>query len=466
MVNHKMKQIPIALLLLFVLPILLPACATYDMEIPGVAMEQYAPADLPHLFDRVMQERRQDGVLLAGVETVDITPYDRKVWIAGFGPGRKSRGVRDPISARICYLDDGQEAVVLITMDVVGLLNQDVNRIRGLVTAKHPRRIQVIATHNHQGPDTMGYWGPGLLFPVDRGVDEDWMAKTIQAVALGVNRAIRSAQPVRIAFGSIEMESGWSTNLWFPEGEGPNDREISVMRLEKNGGEPLATVVNWACHAESLLSQNKISADFPGYFYEACKKSGGGTGIFLPGALGGMITTRINRYELRRQYRQTEKRVAWAKKLGQRLADFAFKALEDQPRLDQAPIAISSRDLRIPMENWLFRVVVDNGILCVDDRVVEDKTFVTETSVLRIGPATFAMAPGEPFPSIGMKLKKAMPADQTHFVVGLANDELAYMMLPEEWEDDHYNYERSMSCGPQTGRLVLDSLLALLTGRP
>jgi hypothetical protein len=185
-------------------------------------------------------------------------------------------------------------------------------------------------------------------------------------------------------------------------------------------------------------------------------------GMLLQGSLGGMITGMPNRYELRPQYRQTEKRVAWAKRLGERLALIANEAVQDAPRLSQATLRLQSADLEVPMHNFLFRVAADNGILRVGDRATHGRVFQTEVSTLDIGPATLAMLPGEPFPSLGLRLKKAMTWAKPPFVVGLANDELAYMMTPEEWEDDHYGYERSTSCGRQTGQLVVDAVLALL----
>ena len=44
----------------------------------------------------------------------------------------------------------------------------------------------------------------------------------------------------------------------------------------------------------------------------------------------------------------------------------------------------------------------------------------------------------------------------------LTDDELAYMMLPDQWDDEHYSYERSMSLGPQTAKLVYDGFVGLL----
>jgi len=439
------------------------AGCSYDMTIPNVPMQSYQPAPIPQLLDQVAARSGPDQTLTAGVRVVDITPYDRKAWIAGFGPGRKSHGVLDPVTARILFLDDGRQAVVLIALDLVGLMNPDVNKLRALITSKYPHQVLVMCTHNHQGPDPIGYWGPGLLIPVDRGVDDDWMAKTMQDIALGVDRAIETAAPARLAFAETTVEPGWSTNLWFPEGAGPKDDRMAVIRVEKTDGTALATVINWACHAESLLDRNnKISADFPGFFYQACEKRGGGTGIFLNGALGGMVTEVPNRWELRKNYRSLAKRLEWTGQMGDRLAELALATVKDAPRLDRPRIALRRAEVEIPMQNSFFKIAADNGILRVGDRVVRERTFRSEVYALDLGPATAAFVPGEPFPSLGFLLKAAMPWAKPPMVVGLANDELSYMMMPEQWNDKHYGYERSMSCGRETGRLVYEALRALL----
>ncbi|NLH48254.1 MAG: hypothetical protein GX444_06580 [Myxococcales bacterium] len=434
-----------------------------SLQIAGVPLEKYRPIEVPKLFDRVMDERRADDVLVAGVQVVDVTPYDRKAWIAGFGQMRKSRGVLDPVTARIVYLDDGREAVVIVAADFVGMTASDVERLRSLVTAKHPQRIQFASTHNHQGPDTIGYWGPGLLIPVERGVDTDWFDKTLQAIALGVDEAIRRAEPVRLALGQAEMESEWSSNLWFPHNAGPIDRRLGVMRLERLDGRPLATIVNWGCHAETLLDINKkISADYPGRFYKYVEQRGGGTGVFLNGGLGGMISPRICRFDVRPQYKDLDQRIAWMDRLGDRLAELAVGAVKDKPRVTYAPIAVKSVGVEIPMRNGLLTTMARVKILPTTDRQIRDNHFFSEVNYLRIGGAHFATVPGEALPSLSLRLKDALPYAEVPFVVSLANDELGYIMMPEQWSDPVYSYERSMSCGPQTGQIIYDAFVGLL----
>ncbi|CAN0584141.1 unnamed protein product, partial [Laminaria digitata] len=116
--------------------------------------------------------RGQPGYIWAGAAHVDITPPEgAPVWLAGYGFQRPMQRVHDPISARAVYLDDGTHQVALVVADVVGLLHNSTQRIRRLIG---PGVQTVVAsTHNHQSPDTMGYWGPSILhaLPVQTGMD-------------------------------------------------------------------------------------------------------------------------------------------------------------------------------------------------------------------------------------------------------------------------------------------------------
>ena len=47
-------------------------------------------------------------------------------------------------------------------------------------------------------------------------------------------------------------------------------------------------------------------------------------------------------------------------------------------------------------------------------------------------------------------------------VVALGNDELGYILHPDDWPRDLYKYERSMSVGPQTWPLLESAARELL----
>jgi len=433
---------------------------------PAKAIPIDTAAPTEYLFDDCLKTLA--GVdqprLRVGAAAVDVSPYNYRVWIAGFGAGRISRGVLDPIFARALFIDDGRSPVVFLVLDVVGIGLPDVKRIRNLVTASAPERIIVIATHNHQGPDTLGMWGFGPFVPLESGILREYHEQMLRKAARAVELAVADAREASLSFGSVEIPEGWAENLWFPHDRSKLDSEMTVLRATDGQGRVIATLINWACHAEALFSRNhKISADFPGRFYREMEKRAGGTALFVSNAAGGMIVPYPSLFEERRNF-PLDKRVEFIDRMGAMLAQKTEEALEDARSYGPGEIRIDlvRSQVRVPVENSMYRAFAENGVFDISDRdLIGDEALVTEVYAVDLGPAVIATIPGEPFPAVGLAIKQAMDAPH-RFLFTLANDELGYMMLPDQFEDRAYRYERSASMGPQTGLLIQEAVLDLL----
>src|SRR6185503_18017520 len=69
--------------------------------------------------------------------------------------------------------------------------------------------------------------------------------------------------------------------------DGPCDRDVLVIRLDTVEGEPLATLVNYACHATIMGPANKlITPDFPGAMKRTVELEVGGKCLFFQGSAG------------------------------------------------------------------------------------------------------------------------------------------------------------------------------------
>jgi hypothetical protein len=94
----------------------------------------------------------------------------------------------------------------------------------------------------------------------------------------------------------------------------------------------------------------------------------------------------------------------------------------------------------------------------------------SEVSLTRVGPLWLAGVPGELLPKLGLALKEAMRAAGALYpaVVGLANDELGYILPQEDYcyPDDPFSpgahYEETMSVGPLMGPRVMEALGELI----
>lgn len=215
--------------------------------------------------------------VLAGAATVDITP-PVGLPMGGYG-GRSdpSRGIIDPLHARVAVLSDGAGEIAIIVCDLLGVGSELVAETRRLVEARAglpAERVLVAATHTHAGP-------AGLRL---RDAPE-FVAVTAAKLAGAVTMARRSAVPVRLEAGSVELSS-ISLNRRDPLG--PIEDTLRVLVADPGRDRPpVFTLVSYACHSTVREHDNlEYSADWPGAMARSLERNLGGTAIYLQGAAG------------------------------------------------------------------------------------------------------------------------------------------------------------------------------------
>lgn len=398
------------------------------------------------------------GPLVAGAAWADITP-EGSVFMAGFGFNRRSEGVRDPITVSCLYLDNGREAVALVSTDLVGLPRDDVEGARARIGPEMGPRTLIQATHNHEGPDTIGYWGWGVqgVFPLTSGRDPAYIGRVQDAIAECLARAMREARPARLRLAGSKAPAEITENIRRP---GFKDDEISVLHVETPEGGAIGTFINWTCHPETLWSEYRyLSADYVGHLRLQAQRRLGGVAVYANGALGGMVTPRIE------EGAPIEDRLALVESLGTRIGDLAADAVETSGAIygpEGVEIALGREVVSLPLNNWRFKLARRLGIL---DRPSADwrrGVVATEANYLRIGPAEMVGVPGEALPSVGEAIKHALGAPY-RFVLGLSGDEIGYILSEAEFADAKtYAYERTMSLGPRTWPILREKIEGLI----
>lgn len=433
----------------------LAACAnpptfTWPDRIPALAP---APGEFPTPYDTWKAARRglaKPG-LVAGAAVVDLTPKNiAGTWMAGYMAGKRPTGLHTPITGRVLVLDDGQTSLVLVNLDFVGLMHDRVMQIRREISVKSGMDVLIASTHTHAGPDTMGMWGPAVMMtvPLSSGVDEAYMQRVVRDVARAVFTAAAAARPVRLVAADISAPPGISENAHRP---GYKDDIITVLRVQGLDGNPVATVLNYACHAEFLGQNNsRLSADFPGHLYPELERREGGVALYFNGAVGGIIVPALPR--------RTEGMVHLREKAALRaatvLASYASRSLQNATELNVEQIRIRRLPLRVPVENETFLWLGKRGIFTRD---MSDRTLQSELWAIDLGELSILAVPGEIFPSLGFLYKEWMPGSYK-MLIGLANDELGYIMSSEEFMDPLYAYETTVSLGPRTGDLLTEAV--------
>ncbi|HSA20056.1 MAG TPA: hypothetical protein P5076_01295, partial [Myxococcota bacterium] len=316
-------------------------------------------------------------------------------------------------------------------------------------------RILLFSTHNHDGPDTLGLWGPAVLqlLPVKSGQDPaymDWLERRVARVIL---RAVASARPARALAGRFEAPAELAMN---PREPGEVDRLANVLRLEDRRGGTVATLVQWGCHAEALQDLNRLlSADFPGVYYREAEDALGGVAMYLSGPAGGMVEPPDP------PAAPLARRLATRERLGGALAAGAIQ--QAIGGMDELPSpALSVRVARVGLElqvGGLLDLAIGLGLL--DPRPLVDGRMTTELALVRLGPLSLLSLPGEPTPELGRAFAARLPGEY-RWVVGLGQDELGYLLSDRQWADPRFDYERSMSLGPGAAAQLLSVVDALV----
>jgi hypothetical protein len=123
------------------------------------------------------------------------------VWMAGFQNQRPAQGIKDDLMAVAIVIDDGNNRVGIVTADTVGLMRKFVLGVREAVPAEWDLDyLMVHATHNHEGPDTQGLWGPGFL---SSGVDPNYMQQLQQNILDALSEAIENLEPAQMSMARI-----------------------------------------------------------------------------------------------------------------------------------------------------------------------------------------------------------------------------------------------------------------------
>ncbi len=220
--------------------------------------------------------------LQAGAAKVDITDRD-------------AAPVNDPLYAKALVLRSDAATAVIITLDAVAIgelgrvRNSFLPNVRGRLEKElqiRPSHVLVNASHCH-----------GI-------VCEDVEQRAVEAV----KAALRNLAPVRVGAGRgredritenrrLKLKDGSEADVRHayslpPDedlaGIGPIDPEIGLLRLDREDGQPLAVVYNFACHPIQGVPSRGNTADIIGFASKAIEENlgGGALAIFLQGCAG------------------------------------------------------------------------------------------------------------------------------------------------------------------------------------
>jgi neutral ceramidase len=236
----------------------------------------------------------------AAVVKMDITPKDSQM-LLGY-QARKSIGIHDHIYHRIIILDDGTTQFILVSSDICEFSPSQYDRIAALLKQKfgiNPINLWWAATHTHSAPE-LGPPGLAAAFLVDRykhEFDTGYQALVENTLIEGIKEGLHKLVPARLGIGwgfsqaninrrAIDIDGKASLGL---NPDGPVDRRIGLIHLDKEDGTPLALIANYPIHGTVLSQANlEISGDAPGIVSEYVEQMIGVPLVFINGAMGNL----------------------------------------------------------------------------------------------------------------------------------------------------------------------------------
>lgn len=441
-----------------------------------------------------------------------------------------SKSVHEPLAVTSLFLREGDLSVVIITCDLILMPPEDALEFREAVaTALSIPAAQVMLSfsHSHATPSPVS-WGEHDYEATseEKEAVERFFDELKEKTVLSATKARDCAVPSRVASATGESDINVNRRERRSDGamllgrnpEGPADKEVGVLRIDTERGDPLTMVFNYACHPDVLGPKSSlVSPDFVGPARKAVEAVTGTTAIYMQGAAGDIypctgivngdagvrVATQLGRrlgseaarvFECIDTFQEPDERLEWvstnsittnwnyrerALPEGSQLA-ISRVVLEmptrPLPTEEEAAALVESRRkelTEIPSDAPLSSRLIANRRLAWANVQLEavrsslPPVLPVEMQAIRIGDAVLIAIPGELFTEIGLKIKEKSPFRHT-FVCAYTNGVYFYIPTKAAFEEggyevnSHQNYMRAAGPTSDWEEILVDKAAELL----
>ncbi|MBI4623253.1 MAG: neutral/alkaline non-lysosomal ceramidase N-terminal domain-containing protein [Verrucomicrobia bacterium] len=401
--------------------------------------------------------------LSAGAAAADITPDPKMMnWTVPLPYGE----VHDPLFARALVLSDGETRVAFLVWDLLDAREYAVARVRAALaeaTGIPAGNILVQGTHNHSGPKSE--MGPEPLTSrearTSKPAQQDplyraWANRLVGTCVEVVRKADGARRPATLAIGRAYVGE-WLFNRRPIQPDGmvrstlqPNDPYVmpggmrfgkldptmTVVSLQADGGQPIATLLQLSVHSVSVYGEYKgVSADWPGATVDRVRGALGGEAIFLQGCAGDVVPSRRG--------------FAAVKAMSELIAGRAVAAQTVALRLVPGKLRVSRAVIGLPATEAAGRDLKRGSI-------------ASEVQVITCGPLAIVTLPGEPLQDIGNEIQARSPFPHT-LVLGYANGRgVGYVGLPGGKAKGGYEMSEVGHGADEAGGFLAETAVRLL----
>lgn len=430
-----------------------------------------------------------------------------------------------PLYVTALALENDGLRVAIVDVDILILsagMDAEARDAVVAATGVPAQNIRIAYSHTHSGPAFISRW-------ITEGADlaKEWLDALPGQITDTVQSAFSGMQPVNVASGAgscdininrrpeDEHGSRFTGRNW----KDPVDHEVGVVAMDTLAGDPLATLMVYACHPTIMGHANKmVTPDFPGPARRVVEQTVGGTCLFLQGAGGNQgpvhgFTGDLNVYRregtklgleaarvrmdldpFKRRERLVEilpsgadlgiyddepvsqpddtLAVSWAEadlplrelRPLQELETRFEEAAAEVDRLREAAVAGEgesnpSKEMMLAISKAQKANIALNCVLLAE-RHAEDGHVSVSVQAIRIGETVLVAVPLEPFAEIGMDIKAKSPASRTFFS-GFSNGHYNYLPTDIGIEEGGYEVDVSPFAAGSAGLVTQASLEAI-----
>lgn len=364
-------------------------------------------------------------------------------------PEPTDRLIGRPLYARGLIVDDPRGGrAIQILLDHIAMFHGEAMKIReaaSRATGIPAESIMVTCTHTH--------YGYSHCFRPVEGYVEFIAEKAAAAAAEAMGRL----EPVRAGWSTIDapginnnrsmylkdgrayterwaMPSTWHIKEENKLHRGPADREVRLLVLERLDHSRLAVVGNFSCHNSAGLNAPEVQDDFFGVAMTLIEHAEGEgcVAMITPGTEGDQDPTAMIELGGIRD-------MAYAVRLGKRLAGYVFVAIADVPVHDVFSVGTGFQSVEVKIrDDWRSFVtpkIATSGLYQYADR----KTMPAHVAALAIGEYALVGVPAELFTTPGRRIREHSPFVVTS-AMSLTNGMVCYVAEAEAFFDASYIY--------------------------
>ncbi len=402
--------------------------------------------------------------LKAGVARIDLTPpMELKATLGGYGDrmSKPAVGVHDRIFAKCIVISDSTKRFALVTADVLAFPPGFKSAlIESLAYAGWKScQIMLLPSHSHTSIDMSALNPKNTLgIPQIGFFHKELYDLTISRLAQVITKASKDLVAISANTSTTQLQ-GWNRNR--RQGDAAYDADLTVTRIDKINGQPLAILVNWTAHPTFMGSNDMMfSGGWPGHLQRTIEAliGQGVTAMYYNGAQGDQSP--VPRKDSGENWERAEF-------YGRDLGIIVYREWQKIRPIPSLAFSYHAEEIKLPKRTWHPDFMETGGSEYglseeIKDKVIELMTpQKTVSGSLRLGSLLIVGIPGEITAQLGMSIKsqaRQITGIQHVVIGGLANEWVSYILSAEEYRKG--GYEASVSFyGETLGQVIVAGAL-------